>query len=276
MDEQAFIDGTHPSLHPTSNRPIRPDSPVSAHEDDSVLGEQERVSFITAPRASQTTAREANSTAPPPLVRHTSGAAASNTGPKGVIADFKAQQVHSSTSLSRSLAQVSLSARPAPTVISLTSPTAVAEADDEQQALERYRQMRLEQLRGSGERAQEGGKAAAGRMFGHLREIGMDQFLGAIEEDYGVAVILHLYEPVRHNVRWTSWTLLTTASTGVPRVSRPERASLIARPLVSVHQVPPGPRVRPRLCDVHRGRNAPGAARLPTRRARVDADWDRP
>jgi len=68
--------------------------------------------------------------------------------------------------------------------------------DEDQAALERYRQQRMRELQGSGER---GLNSAGGekKVFGHLREIGVEQFLNAVEgETDDVAVILHLYEPV--------------------------------------------------------------------------------
>lgn len=69
---------------------------------------------------------------------------------------------------------------------------------DEELARERYRARRLVELQGSGERGGVSGPGARRRHFGHLREIGMEQFLSAVEdEEEDVAVILHLYEPVR-------------------------------------------------------------------------------
>jgi hypothetical protein len=35
------------------------------------------------------------------------------------------------------------------------------------------------------------------RKFGHLREVGVDGFVSAVEEERGVWVVVHLYEPVR-------------------------------------------------------------------------------
>ena len=69
------------------------------------------------------------------------------------------------------------------------------ESDDEGEAgaIEAYRTKRLAELSGSGER----GPGRGRKVFGHLREIGMEQFLGAVdEEDAEVAVVLHLYEAV--------------------------------------------------------------------------------
>jgi hypothetical protein len=34
------------------------------------------------------------------------------------------------------------------------------------------------------------------RRFGHLREVGVDGFVSAVEEERGVWVVVHLYEPV--------------------------------------------------------------------------------
>lgn len=62
--------------------------------------------------------------------------------------------------------------------------------DEDARAIETYRRKRLLEMSGSGERG------GAKKVFGHLREIGMDQFLSAVDEvDDETAVVLHLYEP---------------------------------------------------------------------------------
>lgn len=68
--------------------------------------------------------------------------------------------------------------------------------DEDQAALEKYRQQRLRELHGSGQR-ETNSLGGAKKVFGHLREIGIEQFLNAVEgETDDVAVVLHLYEPV--------------------------------------------------------------------------------
>jgi len=63
--------------------------------------------------------------------------------------------------------------------------------------------------------------------FGHLREVGLEGFVPAVEEDQNVWVVVHIYDPVRaftfilRLARATHHSLL--ASTGRPQVARQMR-----------------------------------------------------
>lgn len=122
-----------------------------------------------------------------------------NTGPKGVLSDYQGSQLAAAQS---AMGNLNLSPR--------FTKSAQEERDEEQdeldevelmgglggdedaRAIETYRRKRLLEMSGSGERG------GAKKVFGHLREIGMDQFLSAVDEvDDETAVVLHLYEPVR-------------------------------------------------------------------------------
>jgi hypothetical protein len=66
------------------------------------------------------------------------------------------------------------------------------EEDDELAELRRKRLQEL-QMQGSGERR--GSDALGNRVFGHLREVGVEGYVNAVEEeDEDVAVVVHLYE----------------------------------------------------------------------------------
>lgn len=129
--------------------------------------------------------------------------AASNTGPKGVLNDWRGSQAASAEAALKNLSLGFVSSNG--TVVRLDQeedPESDEEGEggggDEELARERYRARRLVELQGSGERGGVSGPGARRRHFGHLREIGMEQFLSAVEdEEEDVAVILHLYEPVR-------------------------------------------------------------------------------
>lgn len=66
--------------------------------------------------------------------------------------------------------------------------------EEDEEELRKVREKRLRELQGSTERS---GRAQA-RVFGHLREVGMEGFVQAVEEeDESTPVVVHLYEPVR-------------------------------------------------------------------------------
>jgi len=122
--------------------------------------------------SSPTPAFQIPSNSPPRTNGHRQSEA-TNTGPKGVLADWRAsrenQNLPSSPSTSNS-----------------------SDSESDVSAIEAYRRQRLEELRkGSAERVALGSKA-----FGHLREIGVDQFeVAVLGEDSTTKVVLHLYEP---------------------------------------------------------------------------------
>ena len=157
-------------------------------------------SASSSPRFSAVDA-DAPTSAPPPLNANSRGA--SNTGPKGVLADYNARNTVSHTGpkgvladYSGSQAAAAASAMANMSLVPILTLDGESDEDDpdEATAIERYRRKRLAEMSGSGVR----GPGRGRKVFGHLREIGMDQFLTAVEEeDPDVAVVLHLYEPVR-------------------------------------------------------------------------------
>lgn len=216
-EEQQYIDGTHPAL--AGNAPVRSTSPVRSRSVSPVSSS----SRSSSPRFKTVDSDppSSNNTPMPALNPPTRNGGASNTGPKGVLADFKASRTGgaSNTGPKGVLAdwkgnEASKAGRG--TLHSAVRGVRVISLDDnedgeasgegnqsggrtaageEGEAIERYRRKRMQELSGSGERS---GK---GKMFGHLREIGVDQFLSAIDDEHpDVAVVLHLYEPVSSSI----------------------------------------------------------------------------
>ncbi|GAA5948486.1 hypothetical protein JCM3765_004899 [Sporobolomyces pararoseus] len=189
--EQAFLDGTHPALQRDaeamatlrSTSPTRSRSP-SVSSNTSSNG-QPRFTAVDP----DAPARE-----PAPL-RSSGGKGSSNTGVKGVRADYREfQESRNQDATGKGLAKQ----MGKKLMISLEDDAEedqLGNIDEDQVALEKYRQQRMRELQGSGERGLNslGGEK---KVFGHLREIGVEQFLNAVEgETDDVAVILHLYEP---------------------------------------------------------------------------------
>ncbi|GAA5839825.1 hypothetical protein JCM5353_004951 [Sporobolomyces roseus] len=186
--EQAFLDGTHPALHRDadamatlrSTSPPRSHSPSHSRSSSSSSNGQPRFSAIDP----DPPARE-----PAPL--RSGGKGSSNTGVKGVRADYREFQ----ESQNRNGEEKQLAKQMGKKLMISLDDDAEEEQDEEKAALEKYRQQRMRELQGSGERGlnSQGGER---KVFGHLREIGFEQFLGAVEgETDDVAVVLHLYEP---------------------------------------------------------------------------------
>ena len=190
--EQAFLDGTHPALQRDaeamatlrSTSPTRSRSP-SVSSNTSSSDDQPRFSAVDP----DAPARE-----PAPL-RSSGGKGSSNTGVKGVRADYR--EFQESRNQDATTGQGLAKQMGKKLMISLEDDAEedqLGSIDEDQAALEKYRQQR--ELQGSGERGLNsyGGEK---KVFGHLREIGVEQFLNAVEgETDDVAVILHLYEPV--------------------------------------------------------------------------------
>ena len=106
---------------------------------------------------------------------------ATRTGPKGVLQDYR----HARTD----------AARPRQMSAEVDEVDAAAEA----QAIEAYRRARLAELQRTG--------SAAGKPFGHLREIGVEAFDDAVlGAPAGTKVVLLLYEPVRPSAARTMLT----------------------------------------------------------------------
>lgn len=215
-EEQQYIDGTHPAL--AGNARVRSTSPVRSRSVSPVSSS----SRSSSPRFRTLDSDPPSSSATPmpALNPPTRNGGASNTGPKGVLADFKASRTGGASNTgpkgvladwkgneaSKAVRGTLNSAVRGVRIISLDDPEEDGEesgernqsggrsrtaAGEEGEAIERYRRKRMQELSGSGERS---GK---GKVFGHLREIGVDQFLSAIDDEHpDVAVVLHLYEPV--------------------------------------------------------------------------------
>ncbi|KAI5476637.1 hypothetical protein MNV49_007415 [Pseudohyphozyma bogoriensis] len=187
--EAAFLDGTHPALSGNAEamEALRSGSPTRSPSPSSPP---------SSPRFSAVDT-ETYVDEPPPLNKTNKATGASNTGPKGVLADYQARGTIGNTNntgpkgvladyqgnqstLAQGMRFVSLSDAVEPQ----------EEEEDDVDEVEAWRAKRRLELMGSGERR------SSRKTFGHLREIGMDQFLSAVEEeDPEVAVVLHLYEP---------------------------------------------------------------------------------
>ncbi|GAA6058930.1 hypothetical protein JCM10212_002882 [Sporobolomyces blumeae] len=201
--EQAFLDGTHPALVRDADAmaTLRSGSPPArrqSFEPRSGRSSRSRSSSSSSngsePRFSAVDLEPPSSRDPAPL--RTGGKGSSNTGVKGVQADYREflDEKHGATRASKTLAKE----MGKKLMISLDDDDDDGETqglDEEKAALERYRQQRIREMQGSGER----GVHSTGderKVFGHLREIGIEQFLPAVEGEHeDVAVVLHLYEP---------------------------------------------------------------------------------
>lgn len=192
-EEQAYLDGTHPNLvggNTTSSALERADSlsPPSSPAFKAIDNEPPTgpIPALNPPARGG----GASNTGPKGVLadwRASNGmnaGAASNTGPKGVLADYHANGSGNVSGLMAGVGKMKV------TQIRLEG----EEEDDdggEEEARERYRRQRVLEMSGSGSQVRR-------KTFGHLREIGVEQFLGAIEgEEEHVPVVLHLYEPVR-------------------------------------------------------------------------------
>jgi hypothetical protein len=226
QEEQQWIDGTHPALAgnsvPRSSSPTRSVSPTPSASSSSSSPGSPRFDAMdpSPPPAQSAPVRKggASNTGPKGVLadwaarQATNGGvgAASNTGPKGVLNDWRGSQAASAEAALKNLSLGFVSSNG--TVVRLDQeedPESEEEGEgrggDEELARERYRARRLMELQGSGERGGFSGPGARRRHFGHLREIGMEQFLSAVEdEEEDVAVVLHLYEPARLSVYLSS------------------------------------------------------------------------
>jgi hypothetical protein len=126
------------------------------------------------PRRSRSNSPGTSSDSPPtpPAASASSQRSGAQTGPKGVLADWRA------------------------TFLPRQEPEEEEEEEesDDAEAIEAWKAKRLAELQGSAERRQAAGTS---KSFGHLREIGVHQFETAVlNESEDVKVVLHLYEPV--------------------------------------------------------------------------------
>ncbi|POY75703.1 hypothetical protein BMF94_1326 [Rhodotorula taiwanensis] len=183
--EQQFLDGTHPALHrqgassPSAATTLHltdsPPTDTSDHHQDEDGDDDSRPIPL----------REATNAPPPPPPRRR-GEESRNTGVKGVRADYAEAMLQQQQQHEQDLA------RRVERGLNLVGGERVSARDDDERAeLVRWRQRRLAQLQGSGER-----QARATRTFGHLSEVGIETFVAAVEdEDPETAVVVHLYEP---------------------------------------------------------------------------------
>ncbi|GAA5916142.1 hypothetical protein JCM8208_002222 [Rhodotorula glutinis] len=197
--EQAFLDGTHPALtrdadaaallrstSPSRSRSPSP-APSSSSRDDNGDDDDDN-----GPRFSAVDPDPPTGGAAPP--RQAGGGrrgASRNTGVKGVREDYREhlaqQQRQGADAMLAKHTQRKM-------VISLAGAGDArrdegADGDDELAAL---RRRRLAEMQGSAERTGRNG----GRTFGHLREVGMEQYVQAVEDEADeTAVVVHLYEP---------------------------------------------------------------------------------
>lgn len=211
-EEAAFLDGTHPALQGNAqpHTTLRSPSPElnSQRDKDHSPPSSPRFSavdptpppFAPAPVNPPSRTGGATNTGPKGVLADWQAAnnnnnGATQTGPKGVLSDWRSNQA---TQAATGLSQISLEDVRELGLDEDHLRDAVAEVGEgemrgEEAAREAYRRKRVAELSGSGQREARG----RNKVFGHLREIGFDQFLPAVEEEEdSVAVILHLYEPV--------------------------------------------------------------------------------
>ncbi|GAA5931606.1 hypothetical protein JCM3775_006900 [Rhodotorula graminis] len=197
--EQAFLDGTHPALtrdadaaavlrsnSPTRSRSPSP-APSSSSRDDN--GDDD-----DGPRFSAVDPDPPTGGTPPP--RQAGGGrrgASKNTGVKGVREDYREHLAQQQQQQRQGADAMLAKQTQRKMVISLAADAnSRDEADGDDDELAALRRRRLAELQGSAERTGRNG----GRTFGHLREVGMEQFVQAVEDEADeTAVVVHLYEP---------------------------------------------------------------------------------
>ncbi|SGY13708.1 BQ5605_C010g05952 [Microbotryum silenes-dioicae] len=249
--EAAFVDGTHPALAgngasagATSARQQhrRHDSGSSAASSSSTTPRralprsptspstaQDSNNAVHAPRRSNAANGAASQTGPKGVLadwhalNEAGVSATSNTGPKGVLKDYKSsqqQQQHPHQQIGLHNRPPSPTARMMAAAYSLDldgHDSAGGEHDvrllvGDEAARELYRRQRITELMGSGERKETKQK----RKFGHLREIGFEQFVAAVEDEADdVAVVVHLYEPPPQDIE--ACTQLNTHLSSIAR-----------------------------------------------------------
>ncbi|GAA5839099.1 hypothetical protein JCM11251_003676 [Rhodosporidiobolus azoricus] len=205
--EQAFLDGTHPALLRDSAgmEALRrsPSPSRSTHSHSSHDNEEDNSNGFSAVDPDPPTSGPAP-TRPAGGGKGSYGGSSRNTGVKGVQADYREhlkQQQKQAALQEGGIADKELARGVKKKMI-------ISLGSEEDEELTRLRQQRIEQMKGSGERGRGGGNGRVGeaqqqvqveggrRSFGHLREVGMEGFVSAVEdEEEGTAVLVHLYEP---------------------------------------------------------------------------------
>ncbi|KAM0789323.1 hypothetical protein ACM66B_000159 [Microbotryomycetes sp. NB124-2] len=201
QDEQKWLDGTHPALQ----RDGRATVSLNAHDEDSDEHDSDTTGFDARdddapPRSSFTpplnsrTNGTAN-TGPKGVLAdyHARGQSTTNTGPKGVLNDWTGNQLATANTAFKHL-RVSGDSHAHDVNEHDDDNDDDARLDDEDWVKAQYRKQRIAELKGSGERGAPSGRRS--RTFGHLREIGIEQFLSAVEDEApDVAIVVHIYEP---------------------------------------------------------------------------------
>lgn len=250
--EQMFLDGSHPALRRDADAAAtlrasspprsRSSSPARPSDDD------DDGPRFTAIDPDPSKGGEMPTRAPGGGKRGHSR----NTGVKGVRADYKEAQ-RAKQSGNGALNGLAEKVR-TKMVVSLDKEE---EEDDELAELRRKRLQEL-QMQGSGERR--GSDALGNRVFGHLREVGVEGYVNAVEEeDEDVAVVVHLYERV--SLFYISMcditSCLTPSPAADPNLRAVEHPPRSPRPPLSLNQVHSLRRLRARLHVVRHRRQYP-------------------
>ncbi|GEM07811.1 phosducin-like 2 [Rhodotorula toruloides] len=180
--EQMFLDGTHPALQRNADAAatLRASSPPRSRSSSPARRSDDEGdgSGFTAIDPDPSKGGEMPSRAPGGGKRGQSR----NTGVKGVRADYKEAQ----RAMQNGNGAVNGLAEKVRTQM-IVPPDKEEEVDDELAELRRKR-LKVLQMQGSGERR--GSDAFGNRIFGHLREVGVEGYVNAVEEeDEDVAVV---------------------------------------------------------------------------------------
>ncbi|KAK4057236.1 hypothetical protein OIO90_001731 [Microbotryomycetes sp. JL221] len=215
QDEQKWLDGTHPALQRGGQAALSLDAARddSDQHTDNVDDDDEDENASSSsrfdardddapPRSSftpplNTTRAGTANTGPKGVLAdyHARGHTTANTGPKGVLNDWTGNQMASANVAAFAGMRLTNGKPGGLRTVPLEEDDergSQSNLDEEDWAKTQYRKQRIAQMKGSGERRM----ARRSRTFGHLREIGIEQFLSAIEEEeQDVAIVMHIYEP---------------------------------------------------------------------------------
>ncbi|GAA5851681.1 hypothetical protein JCM8547_001172 [Rhodosporidiobolus lusitaniae] len=188
--EQAFVDGTHPALARNAQgmESLRAASPTRSpsHSDDEEEGEKGGGAGGGFSAIDPNPPRGGTMPSRPAGGGRAAKGGSRNTGVKGVQADYREHMANQGQGAKGQPQPVGRKKM----VISLDGDGAGKQEEDE---LEELRRKRLAELQGSSERP---GGAGGARTFGHLREVGVEGFVQAVEDEGpNTAVVVHLYEP---------------------------------------------------------------------------------
>ncbi|KAK4048240.1 hypothetical protein OIV83_004945 [Microbotryomycetes sp. JL201] len=211
QDEQRWLDGSHPALQANGHSALSLNASEPAGANDKDSDGDDDVERLTGFDARDDDAPSRSSFTPPLNSKvngtantgpkgvladyHARGQSTTNTGPKGVLNDWTGNQLAAAGTAFKHL---HISNK---TKTTATDNTFQNDGDDDDPRLDdedwvkaQYRKQRIAELKGSGERGAPSGRRS--RPFGHLREIGIEQFLSAVEDEApDVAIVIHIYEP---------------------------------------------------------------------------------